>query len=90
MPKILSLPKIGVNMTEAIIVEWTVNEGDFIEKGQTVLEAETDKAVQNIPSTLSGVLAKKLVKKGDTVQCQEPIAVLTEKGEELPEDFTVE
>ena len=89
MPKILSLPKLGVNMTEAIIVGWTVSEGDFIEKGQTVLEAETDKAVQNIPSTLSGVLAKKLVDKGDTVQCQEPIAVFTEKGEELPDDFSV-
>ena len=31
MPTILTLPKIGINMTEAKIVEWLVKEGDYIE-----------------------------------------------------------
>jgi pyruvate dehydrogenase E2 component (dihydrolipoamide acetyltransferase) len=89
MPTILLLPKIGVNMTEAIIVRWLVKEGEFIEEGQTILEAETDKATQDIPSTKSGVLARIVAEPGKTVQTQEPIAVLTEKGETLPDDFSV-
>ena len=77
-------------MIEAVIVRWLVKEGEFIEEGQTILEAETDKATQDIPSTKSGVLAIIVAEPGKTVQTQEPIAVLTEKGEELPPDFTLE
>ncbi|HUT65676.1 MAG TPA: dihydrolipoamide acetyltransferase family protein [Spirochaetota bacterium] len=90
MPTILTLPKIGVNMTEAIIVRWLIKEGELIEEGQTILEAETDKATQDIPSTKSGVLAMIIAEPGKTVQTQEPIAVLTEKGETLPDDFSVD
>jgi pyruvate dehydrogenase E2 component (dihydrolipoamide acetyltransferase) len=90
MPKVLTLPKIGVSMTEATIVRWLVKEGDYVNADQPVLEAETEKAAQEIPSTVSGVLAKILVKPGDTVQCQEPIAVFVEKGEALPEGYKPE
>jgi pyruvate dehydrogenase E2 component (dihydrolipoamide acetyltransferase) len=89
MPMILTLPKIGVNMTEATIVRWLVKEGEYVEEEQTILEAETDKATQEIPSTKSGILAKIVAQPGETVQTQEPIAVLTEKGEVLPSDFKV-
>ena len=89
MPTILTLPKIGVNMTEATIQRWLVKEGDYVEEGQMILEAETDKASQDIPTTRSGVVARIVARPGDTVQTQEPIAVLTEKGETLPDDFTV-
>jgi pyruvate dehydrogenase E2 component (dihydrolipoamide acetyltransferase) len=87
MPKVLTLPKIGVSMTEATIVRWLVGEGDYVHPDQPVLEAETEKAVQEIPSTVSGVLARILAKPGDTVQCHEPIAVFVDRGEVLPEGF---
>lgn len=90
MPTILTLPKIGVNMTEAVIIDWLAEEGDLIEEGQMILEAETDKAAQEIPTTHSGILARKIAQPGMTVQIQEPIAVLVEKGEELPADFSIE
>lgn len=90
MPTILTLPKIGVNMTEAIIVNWLVNEGDFIEEGQMIMEAETDKATQEIPSTRSGILAKIVSHPGETVQIEAPIAILTEKDEKLPPDFSID
>ena len=87
MPKVLTLPKIGVNMTEATIVNWLVKEGDFVQAEQPILEAETEKATQEIPSTVSGIIAKILAKPGETVQCQQPIAVFVEQGETLPADF---
>jgi len=89
MPMILTLPKIGVNMSEATIVQWLFKEGDYVKEGQMILEAETDKAVQEIPATKSGVLARIIAEPGQTVQTQEAIAVLTDKGEILPEDFSI-
>ena len=89
MPKIMNLPKIGVNMTEAIITEWAVKEGDTIKIGDLLLNAETDKATQDIYSTDAGIIAKILVQVGEMAQCQEPIAILIEPGEKLDENFSL-
>jgi len=83
MSKTLIMPKIGVNMTEAYIAKWVVGEGDYIEEGQHILDAETDKAIQEIFSTMSGVIAKIVAAEGETVEILKPIAVLVEKGESL-------
>ena len=79
----MTLPKIGVNMTEATIVEWMVKEGDTIKEGDHILTAETDKATQEIYSTQDGVLAKILADTGKTVKTQEPIAIIADSGEDI-------
>lgn len=81
MPKLIDMPKIGVNMMDATITEWLVQEGDAVEAGQPVLLAETDKAVQEIPVTESGVIARLLAAEGDTVEVLTPILVLAAVGE---------
>lgn len=83
MPKVMNMPKIGVNMTDAKIVSWVVKEGDSVKEGDHILDAETDKAVQEIYATMSGTLSKILVSVGDDVLCQTPIAVFLEPGEKL-------
>lgn len=87
MPKVMNMPKIGVNMTDAKIIAWVVKEGDTIKDGDHILDAETDKAVQEIYSNMSGIVAKLLVDIGEDVLCQTPIAVLTEPDEKLDEAF---
>jgi pyruvate dehydrogenase E2 component (dihydrolipoamide acetyltransferase) len=82
MPKLVLMPKIGVNMTEAVISQWLVKVGDRVEVGQAILSAETDKAIQEIPSTESGVVDRLLCGVGDTIQCQQPILSLAQPGEE--------
>ena len=82
MPKYLVLPKIGLNMEEGVISEWLIKPGDKVEKEQMVVRAETDKAVQDIFATESGIVYKLLVQPGDVVPCQEKIAVLLDEGEE--------
>lgn len=89
MAEIMNMPKIGVNMTDATITEWVVEVGDKIEKEDHILNAETDKAVQEIYATKSGVIAKILVEFGETVNIKDPILVLTEPGEELDEEFEI-
>lgn len=86
MPKYLILPKIGMNMEEAVISEWLVKPGDRVEKEQMVVRAETDKAVQDLFATESGIVRRLLVQPGDVVPCQQRIAVLTEEGEPYEPD----
>lgn len=85
MARIMSLPKIGVNMTEALISRWLIKVGDTVTVGDAILEAETDKAVQEIYATESGIVSKLLRAEGETVQCHEDILVLIDEGETASE-----
>lgn len=82
MSKVMTLPKIGVNMTEAVIDKWLIKIGDTINEGDEIIEAETDKATQLIYATTSGIVAEILAEEGDTVQVHQDILVLVEEGEE--------
>lgn len=85
MLKVMKMPKIGVNMTEAKIVKLAVCEGDAIAEEQLILEAETDKATQEIFATMSGTIVKILIAEGDVVECQNPIMILGDAGEKATE-----
>lgn len=83
MPKYLLMPKIGMNMTEGVITRWLVSPGDRVVKEQVILESETDKAIQEIVATESGIVQKLLVNEGDVVPCQTKIAILFDENEKL-------
>ncbi len=85
MAKKMALPKIGVNMTEAVITRWLVKPGDKIKDGDPVLEAETDKSTQEIYATESGVVAVLLAAEGETVQCYRDILIVADEGETIAE-----
>ena len=82
MARVMMLPKVGVNMTEAVITRWLISVGDRISEGDPIMEAETDKATQEIQSTGSGVVVKLIAKEGQTVQCHEAILELAEEDEQ--------
>ena len=77
----MTLPKIGVNMTEATIVEWYIKPGDEVKEGDAILNAETDKATQEIYATASGTVGKLVAEIGQLVQTQETILLFLEDGE---------
>ena len=66
MKKIL-LPELGEGINDVEIRDVLVNEGESIEKNQTILILETDKASMEIPSDYSGVVSKVYVKTGDNI-----------------------
>ncbi len=86
MAKKMALPKIGVNMTEAVIAKWLVKVGDTVKEGDAIIEAETDKSTQEIYATEEGIVAKLLFDEGQTAQCYDEIMVLTEVGETYSEE----
>lgn len=87
MPTWMIMPKLGINMTKGEIVNWLVGEGDSVQKGQTILEIETDKALQEVEAPESGILAKIVAQPGETVPCTYVIAVITQPGEPVPENI---
>jgi pyruvate dehydrogenase E2 component (dihydrolipoamide acetyltransferase) len=69
-------PDTGEGVTEGQFLEWKVSEGDEIEEDQVVGEAETDKAVVEIPAPADGVVKSLKVSPGDTVKVGQVIMEL--------------
>ncbi len=61
----MKLPELGENIDSADVLTILVNEGDFIEKDQGIIEIETDKATIEVPSAYSGKVVSVLIKSGD-------------------------
>ena len=75
MPKEFLLPELAESVVEGEIVRWLINEGERVEEDQPVVEVMTDKVTVELPSPFAGVLEKQLVKEGDVVPVNEPIAL---------------
>ncbi len=67
-----TLPPMG-DITSGTVAKVLVNEGDTVAEETPVLELETDKAVQEVPCTMSGTVGKILVKSGDQIEVGTPI-----------------
>jgi len=78
-------PKLDEAMRSGKIVRWLKNEGDRVEKGETILEIETEKTAFEIEAETSGILSKVMVKAGDEVPVGATIAFILKPGEEAPE-----
>jgi len=89
MAEVVSMPKLGFDMAEGILVRWVVAEGESIEKGQVIAEIETDKATVEVESMTSGVVHKHLISEGNSAPVGEPIAIVGEPGEEFDTDALV-
>ena len=44
------MPEMGESVTEGIVLEWHVAEGDFVNEGDTVVEVSTDKVDAEVPA----------------------------------------
>ncbi|MEE9606645.1 MAG: 2-oxo acid dehydrogenase subunit E2 [Myxococcota bacterium] len=76
MPREIKMPKLSDTMEEGTLNVWRKSEGDRIEKGDILLEIETDKADMEFEAYMTGSLAKILVPAGETVPIGTPIAVV--------------
>jgi pyruvate dehydrogenase E2 component (dihydrolipoamide acetyltransferase) len=52
----ITIPKLGMTMKEATLVEWKFNEGDWVEKDEVVLIIETEKTTWEVEAMASGYL----------------------------------
>src|SRR6478735_7957598 len=76
----IAMPEMGESVTEGIVLEWHVAEGDFVSEGDTVVEVSTDKVDAEVPAPADGVITKLLVSVDDEVPVGAPLAEM-EPGE---------
>ncbi len=76
----VKLPHLGEGADSGIVVGLLVKEGETIQKEQTVIELENEKAIAPIPSPASGVVTQIRVKEGDKISVGQVILVLQESG----------
>ena len=74
------LPDLGEGLPEAEIVAWHVAEGDAIKTDDLLVSVETAKAVVEVPSPYTGVVARLHAKAGDIVATGAPLVDFTETG----------
>lgn len=76
----IKVPELAESITEGTIAQWVKKVGDRVEKGEFIVELETDKVNAEIISEEAGVLTQVLAAEGDTVLVGQVIAVV-EAGE---------
>ena len=79
------MPALSSTMTEGKIVEWTKSPGERVEKGETVVIVESDKADMDVESFNEGYLAVVLVEAGQSAPVGNAIAYLASTEAEIAE-----
>jgi 2-oxoglutarate dehydrogenase E2 component (dihydrolipoamide succinyltransferase) len=70
------MPKMGESISEATIITWLKNVGDFVEAEETIVEVATDKVDSDVPSPVSGVITEIRFQKDDVVGVGEVLALI--------------
>jgi pyruvate dehydrogenase E2 component (dihydrolipoamide acetyltransferase) len=74
------LPALGENIEQGDLVRLMVAPGATVSEGQAVMELETDKAVVEVPSSVSGTIKEILVKEGDKIKVGQVIFTADNNG----------
>ncbi|MDV2993319.1 MAG: Dihydrolipoyllysine-residue acetyltransferase component of pyruvate dehydrogenase complex [Chroococcidiopsis sp. SAG 2025] len=77
------MPALSSTMTEGKIVSWVKSPGDKVEKGETVLVVESDKADMDVESFYEGYFATILVPAGEAAPVGATIALIAETEAEI-------
>jgi pyruvate dehydrogenase E2 component (dihydrolipoamide acetyltransferase) len=72
------MPKIGMEMTEAVLARWLVADGALVAKGQPLYEIETDKVSNEIESPAAGRL-RRVAEEGVTYLVGDLLAELSDE-----------
>ncbi|QBY55758.1 dihydrolipoamide acetyltransferase family protein [Cupriavidus oxalaticus] len=75
------LPSLGADMDEGTLLEWAVQPGDTVKKGQIIAVVDTSKAAIEVETWHDGVVAELLVSRGDKIPVGTLMATLLEPGE---------
>lgn len=84
------MPKLDMTMEEATIIRWLKREGDWVEKGEPILEIMTEKVVMEVEAPASGILMGIKFGPDQVVPVGEIIAYILQPGETLEEIYIPE
>jgi pyruvate dehydrogenase E2 component (dihydrolipoamide acetyltransferase) len=76
------MPILGADMVEGTVVAWRKQPGNHVERGEIIVEVETDKATVEVESFVAGTLETILVEEGLKVPVGTRLAVIHVEGEQ--------
>ncbi|MDH2435518.1 acetoin dehydrogenase dihydrolipoyllysine-residue acetyltransferase subunit [Pokkaliibacter sp. MBI-7] len=83
MPVEVILPRVDMDMTEAVLAQWLVQEGDEIRQGDILFEIETTKANMDVEAPASGTLHFISARPGEEIPVGTTMAWIFAAGEEV-------
>lgn len=83
MARVLRMPGVAANATDAVLSEWLVDESGEFGAADPIATVETEKAAVDIEADAAGRVLKTLVPPGAQVEVGDPIAVLADLGEQV-------
>ena len=81
------LVKVGMSMTEGVVEEWYIADGERVETGELLYRLETEKVNLDVDAEASGIV-KHLVAEGVTMEPGDVVGYIFADGEEIPADLT--
>ncbi len=82
MSENIILPKWGLTMEEGTVTAWRKQEGEAVSEGEALADVETDKINNELPSPISGIVARILVPVGEAVPVGTTLAIVAANAEE--------
>lgn len=76
----IRVPELAESITEGTIAQWLKQPGDYVEKGEYIVELETDKVNVEVISEEAGTITELQAAEGDTVEVGQVIAVVAAGG----------
>ncbi len=81
----VTMPKLGLTMTEGRIVEWRKQVGETVTKGEILYVIETEKVTFEVEAPESGILGKIVAKEDEVVPVGGVVGYILQPGEALTE-----
>lgn len=89
MPTQVIMPALGMSQEKGRVIAWLKQEGDTIERGEPLIEIETDKTTVEVEAAASGTLANVTAQAGDAVPVGTVIAFIFAQDETMPQTVQV-
>ena len=84
----MTLPDISTTGSSVRIIQWLIEPGQEVKRGQLLLEVETDKSVMEVESYMDGVLFEILVQADSEVEVGQAIALITTPDASHPGEYS--
>ena len=85
----MPVPSPGESISEVEIAQWLVQDGDYVEKDQTIAEVDSDKATLDLPAQESGIITLK-AEEGDTVLVGDIVCTIDTTAKKATEEIKVD
>jgi pyruvate dehydrogenase E2 component (dihydrolipoamide acetyltransferase) len=81
---VLRMPSFGADMEDAVFVQWHVQPGQAVARGEVVCVVETQKGAIDVEAWQAGTMARPVAERGQRIPVGGVLAVLAEPGEDWP------